>query len=40
MLSEKNYDEALVIASEIDAKKNQEFKPLQGIPIAVKDILY
>ena len=38
MLSEKNYDEALGIASEFDTKKNQEFKPLQGIPIAVKDI--
>ena len=38
MLSEKNYDEALVIANEIDTKKNQEFKPLEGIPIAVKDI--
>ena len=38
MLSEKNYDEALGIANEIDTKKNQEFKPLEGIPIAVKDI--
>ncbi len=38
MLSEKNYEEALVIANKIDAEKNQEFKPLEGIPIAVKDI--
>ena len=38
MLSEKNYDEALELASIIDSKKQEEFKPLEGIPIAVKDI--
>ena len=38
MLSEKNYDEALELASIIDSKKQEEFKPLEGVPIAVKDI--
>ena len=38
MLSEKNYDEALYLANKIDSKKKEEFCPLEGIPIAVKDI--
>ena len=38
MLSEKNYDEALNLADKIDAKKTEDFRPLEGIPIAVKDI--
>ena len=38
MLSEKNYDEALELASIIDSKKQEELKPLEGVPIAVKDI--
>ena len=38
MLSEKNYDEALYLANKIDSKKKEEFSPLDGIPIAVKDI--
>ena len=38
MLSEKNYDEALYLANKIDSKKKEEFNPLEGIPIAVKDI--
>ena len=38
MLSEKNYDEALELANKIDSKKQEDFRPLEGIPIAVKDI--
>ena len=38
MLSEKNYDEALELAKKIDSKKQEDFRPLEGIPIAVKDI--
>ena len=38
MLSEKNYDEALSLADKIDARKTEDFRPLEGIPIAVKDI--
>ena len=38
MLSEKNYDEALEQANIIDSKKKEDFKPLEGVPIAVKDI--
>ena len=38
MISEKNYDEALDLANKIDSKKSQEMRPLEGIPIAVKDI--
>ena len=38
MLSEKNYDEALKLANIVDSKKKEEFRPLEGIPIAVKDI--
>ena len=38
MLSEKNYDEALELAKNIDSKKQEDFRPLEGIPIAVKDI--
>ena len=38
MLSEKNYDEALYLANKIDSKKKEDFSPLEGIPIAVKDI--
>ncbi len=38
MISEEMYDESLEKASEIDSKKPDDFKPLEGIPIAVKDI--
>ncbi len=38
MISEEMYDESLEKASEIDNKKPDDFKPLEGIPIAVKDI--
>ncbi|PPR24973.1 MAG: Glutamyl-tRNA(Gln) amidotransferase subunit A [Alphaproteobacteria bacterium MarineAlpha9_Bin4] len=38
MISEELYDETLQKASEIDKKKSEDFKPLEGIPIAVKDI--
>ena len=38
MLSEKNYEEALKKANVIDSKSPEDLKPLDGIPIAVKDI--
>jgi len=38
MLSEKNYAEALNLADKADSKKTEDFRPLEGIPIAVKDI--
>ena len=38
MLSEKNFAEALNLADKADSKKKEDFRPLEGIPIAVKDI--
>ena len=38
MISEEMYDESLEKALHIDNKKSEEFSPLEGIPIAVKDI--
>ena len=38
LVSEKVYDDALVLAKKADEKKIAERLPLEGIPIAVKDI--
>ena len=38
LVSEKTYDEAITLAKKADNKSTEERRPLEGIPIAVKDI--
>ena len=38
LVSEKTYDEAITLAKKADTKRIEERRPLEGIPIAVKDI--
>ena len=38
LVSEKIYDEAITLAKKADTKSMDERRPLEGIPIAVKDI--
>ena len=38
LVSEKTYDEAITLAKKADTKSMEERRPLEGIPIAVKDI--
>ena len=38
LVSEKTYDEAISLAKKTDTKNIDERRPLEGIPIAVKDI--